>query len=279
MDNDHKYLKWGICAVLALGIGFFALPILASMALDAVTIVIALLFIGATVMFLPALSEVAAQWAVALKEWAWKSNPTIKLRRDWAEFNEEIEEIEKNIGETAASVNGSARDLRQLEGDMNPDQVKEWQNNIEALKAGVQSLVESRDDMKARSNEMDREIRQLEAEWKMGNSLGRAVKSLNKAGQIAEGTAGSRVSAEAIRAKLDTSMAELHVIRSRKPEDWKKLRTKTPVNVHPTVAETSALENNPSEGLMAITNYAGKTIHVPIEQKKEFTRMPRKDLA
>lgn len=250
MDNPPKALKWGITTILGLAIAFFALPILAKMALDAVTIVFCLLLIAGVVIFLPALGEWAAQGAMWLKEQAWKTNPTIKLRRDWADFNDEIKEVETNIGEVAAAVKGSERDLRENMADMDRNSIQGWQENIDALKEGVNSLVGTRDDMKQRSNEMDREIRQLEAEWKMGKSLGKAVKSLNRAGQIAEGTQGSRVSVDTIRSKLDKSMAELQVIRSRKPEDWKKLRPKVPV----IDVETRAISNDPSPTIGSITN-------------------------
>lgn len=218
MDDKTKlYLKWGIVAGL-LGIGlFFALPILATMVWNAVSVAVGALALVGLWFFLPAIAEWMAQGSYWVWEKAIRGNPVGKLWRELAEFDKEINSLELNIANAITSKVNMESMLKQQRSVFDPDEIMEWQNNIDATAADIEWVKNQRDELRVEYRAMERDCKKAEAHWQLALAQGKVADALDKAGKITGGTAGARVAVQEIQNRLAQSRARLEVIKSRRP--------------------------------------------------------------
>lgn len=256
-EKGKKYLKWGICGVLAAVAGIFVLPIAVTIAWNLVSLCAALAALGAAWLLLPVLSEAMASAVWYLKGLIWKNDPVGKLWRDLFEFGKEIDTLETNIAEVATAEELAKSELRKQKPNLDAADILQWNEDISGITSARTYLMEERDQLRNDYKDMERVVRNQEANWKIGNALNKAAETVNAAGKIAAGTQGGRVSMDAIQERLAQGRAKLAVLKSRRSvEDIKK---EMAINVQATVVPTPvpvqrvSLTNNPSPVIPAVT--------------------------
>ncbi len=231
MDTHPKYLKYGIIAGLAGLIGHFVLPILATMALNAITVVLTAVFLYALWTFLPAISEALAQLSYRLWEKAIREDPIAKLRRDLAAHKDSILAMEKKAAEAAASVTMVGNLINEQKNDIGEEELATWKDQLANLKLACVELVNLRDQEAAKHVEFTRVVAKAEANLRIGQAFKSALGAFSSANTGGSNSEGSRVALNEIQTQLATSQAQMAMVLSRK----------TGVSVKPqTLAQLSA---------------------------------------
>jgi hypothetical protein len=255
LNDVPKSLKWGIGGLLAVVLAFFALPIIATMVWNAVSIVAGLAVLGVMYLALPAAAEWCAQGSYWLYSKAISTNPVTKLWRDFKEFLEEIEKVQENINLVATEEEAAKAELARNKSLFDAAEIMGYQEDIDQITEAKCFLMDERDRLKTDAEQMRKDIKKNEAHWKMGNALVRASKAVDKASGIAVGTEGGKIAISTIQNRLAEGRARLNVLRSSRSADSirqamaerKKAQT-TDVMVKP----SPALSNNPSVSLQAV---------------------------
>jgi phage-related tail protein len=214
--NKVKNLKWVIGLALAGGIGFYALPILASMALNMVTIALCGLFFMSLWFFLPAISEAMAQLSYRMWEMAIRVDPIAKLKRELRNHADQIANTEKRIAESNAQVMQLDNLLKEHRGTLSPEELADWSNQISMLKGAGIEMINLRNQSLKDHETFQREVQKAEAQYKIGQAFKSALGAFTfnqKSGKEAE---GARVAINEVQKQLAESQSKLNVILSRK---------------------------------------------------------------
>lgn len=222
-DKSKKYAKWVIVGLLAMGAGLFVAPMLAVSAWNIVNACIALTAVAAFAFLAPAIAEGLATLGWKAKQLVWKTAPVDKLWRDLHSFGEEIETLEENIAEVVTAEEYTRMELKKQRSFLDQADMQEWEENISFLTNARNDLIADRDHLRSDYRDMERIVRKEEANWKIGNAFNKTADTLQRAGKIAAGTQGSRVSIDAIQERLAQGRARLAVLKSRKPLDRPKV--------------------------------------------------------
>lgn len=248
MTDTPKALKWGIGGLLLAVLAFFALPIIATMVWNAVSIVAGLAVLGVLYLALPALAEWVAQGSYWLYSKAISTNPVTKLWRDFKDFLEEIDKVQENINLVATEEEAAKAELNRNRSLFDAAEIMGYQEDIDQITEAKMFLMTERDRLKTDAEQMRKDIKKNEAHWKMGNALVRASKAVDKASGIAVGTEGGKIAISTIQNRLAEGRARLNVLRSSRSADSireamaARKKAATDVQVKP----SPALSNNPS---------------------------------
>lgn len=209
-------LKWVFGVLLAGAVGFYALPILASMALNLVTIAISGVFLMGLWFFLPAISEAMAQLSYMAWEMAIRGDPITKLKRELKAHSEQIADTEKRIAESNAQVMQLVNMLKGYRNTLPQEEVTEWEQQIEVLRAAVGELLSLRDQSIKDHTEFERMVSKAEAQYKIGKAFKGALKAFTFDAKAGKEAAGARVAIDEVQKQLAESQSKLQVVLSRK---------------------------------------------------------------
>lgn len=264
MDNLNevpKPLKWGVVGLAAVAIGFFVAPIVAAAAWNMVNALIAAATLIALCFLLPVAAEFFGLMLIRLKELIWRTNPVQKLWKDLYDFGKEIDSLETNIANVAAEESNAKMELNVQKTHLDPEEIFAWNEDIGGITSAKLFLIEERDKLREDYNDMERLVRKNEAHWKMAKALGRAADAVNKAGKIAAGTEGGRVSMTEIQTRLATARGKLEVLKTRKSaKDVRK--TMTVDTTAKVVPDPKAITNTSGGFTIPVTAAATSTQNV-----------------
>lgn len=244
-DSNKQTLKWVLAGGMALVLAFFALPILATMVWNAVSIAVGAGVLAGLWFFLPALAE----WVATGSYWLWsqaiKGDPTGKLRRELKAHGEDIEKLEKVIAEVIASKTRLEADLKAQRQFFDAAEILDWQENIQEIGVAVTELRSFRDTQREEYAAFELLIKKLEAHDKMGKAYGKAADAISAAGKVGIKSDGTKLATNQIEDKLAESRARMAMMLSRKPLE-KPVKHMGNADV---VVETPKLSANPSQVL------------------------------
>ena len=214
--DKTRNLKWVIGIAIAGIVGFYALPILASMALNMVTIALSGLFLFSLWIFLPAISELMAQLSYRLWEMAIRGDPIAKLKRELKDHANQIANTEKRIAESSAQVLQLKNLLKDSRSTLSEDEIQEWAGQIGMLELAGKELIALRDQSLKDHADFERDISKAEAQYKIGKAFKSAMGAFTfnqKSGKEAE---GAKIAINEVQKQLAESQAKLNVVLSRK---------------------------------------------------------------
>jgi hypothetical protein len=214
-ESNVKTLKLVIGVLLAGIIGYYALPVLAKMALDAVTIALCGISLFALWVFLPAISELLAQLSYRLWTFAIQADPISKLRRELKAHSGQIANMEQRIAESDAQVIQLENLLKQQKNVLSPDEIQEWSQQIGMLKTAGTELINLRNQSIKEHSEFERQVERAEAQYKIGKAFKSALGAFtfnNKSGKEAE---GAKIAINEVQKQLAESQSKLNVVLSR----------------------------------------------------------------
>lgn len=270
-EKSKKYVKWGIVAFLAVGLGLFVAPVIAAAAWNIVNAAIALTVVAAFYFLAPAVAEGLATLGWKAKELVWKSNPVTKLWRDLYEFGEEIEALNTNVEEVATEEFQFESEIKANKALLGAERVLEWNERLSEIRDSKNFLIEQREELRIMYKEMERDVRINEVEWKLGNAYNKAASAVNKATGIAGGTQGGKVAMATIQHNLSKGRARLQTLRTAKSaaeirEIMKQRANEGVVVTNVSVKAAPALENNPSP-VLSVPNTVTAPVTAPAQPK------------
>jgi hypothetical protein len=219
VNNTPKWLKWAILGGVVLAAGPFVIPTLVAMVWGTVQIVVGLMIAAGLCIAAPALAEWAAQGSYWLYANAIKTNPVVKLWREFKEFLEEIDKVQENINVIATEEESAKAELRKNREHFDAHEILEYEEQIGQIVEAKLFMMEERDRLKADAEQMRKDIKKNEAHWKMGNALVKAAKAVDKATGIAAGSDGGRIAIDTIQNRLAEGRARMNVLRSQRSAD------------------------------------------------------------
>ena len=216
MEEKISTLKWAFGAGIAAVIAFFTLPVLASMAINLVTIAMSGVVLMGLWILLPAISELLAQLGYRLWEMAIRGDPIAKLKRELKAHSDQISNTEKRISESSAQVTQLENLLREERRTLSQEDIDQWVAQISMLKQACAELISLRDQSVKEHQDFERDVSKAEAQYKIGKAFKSAMGSFTfnqKAGRDGE---GAKVAINEVQKQLAESQAKLSVVLSRK---------------------------------------------------------------
>lgn len=231
MNQDViKQLKWAICAVAAGGIAYFAIPIVAKLALDLVTIALCGVAMLGIWIFLPALSEAFAQLSYRLWELSIRADPIAKCKRNIIIHAAGIQTMETNIGQAISAVAGLRRELK--DPSLTKEDRDEWNQQITMMETSIGSLKTLRDEAIALHTKMESEVKRAEAKMRVGKAF-KSLLSVFAFNQTdGKEAMAARIALDQVDKQLSDSTANLQVILSRQMTNA-RLKTAIPLTALP----------------------------------------------
>lgn len=218
MDDTHtvKNLKLAIGIAIAGVVAFYALPILASMALNLVTIALCGVFFMALWVFLPAISELFAQLSYRVWEMAIRGDPIAKLKRELRNHSDQITNTENRIAESNAQVMQLDNLLKEQRSVLSAEDLEEWTAQIAMLKEAGKEMLSLRDQSIRDHEVFEREVKKAEAQYKIGKAFKSAMGAFtfnDKSGKEAE---GAKVAINEVQKQLSEAQSKLNIVLSRR---------------------------------------------------------------
>ena len=213
-DKTIQQLKWVIFAAAFGTIAYFALPIVAKLALDALTIALCGVAVLGLWIFLPAVSEAFAQMAYRLWELAIRSDPIAKCRRNLVTHAEQIAAAEKNISLARSGVNGLKTELK--DPNLSREDKEEGMAQIKMLEQGILELEDNRNEALAIHADMERQTNRAEAKLRVGKAFKSVLSVFAFNNTDGKDAMGARIALQEVDKQLNDSTAQLQTILSRK---------------------------------------------------------------
>lgn len=216
MEQNVKYLKWGILSALGFGIAYFALPILASMAINAVTIAVSGIALLGIWIFLPAISEVLAQLSATLWEKAIRTGPIQRLNRDLQAHAKDIDKLENEISISSAAVANAKQTIRDNARLLSPEDKAQWEEQLGILVEAGQELIALRDAELQKHERFKLAVEKAKADLSIGRAFSSAAGAFAISKKVGQGSQGSTVALDQVRKELSESQGKIATLLSRK---------------------------------------------------------------
>jgi hypothetical protein len=217
VDNSKKIdgLAWVIGLAVG-GVGaFYLLPILASMAIDFVTIL--LCGFGAVGLYFafPAFCEAVAQLSYRLWETAIRADPIARAERDLRADQKSVKEVEENLGKLRGAKQMAVQQLNADMSLLDPSDIEEAKANIAFIDQCINEISIERDRMITGCQEFARVIERSRAKLRVSNSIGAVAKSMVFNKNAGKDSAGARIALEEVSKRMAENRGKLETVLSR----------------------------------------------------------------